>query len=78
MELDVVRFSEFHNKTIAILRSRAEYTGDDLNFKLNSNITITSDVVNDNALAYFDLSFTSAAGVHSLSLIHISEPTRPY
>lgn len=67
MELDVVRFSEFHNKTIAILRSRAEYTGDDLNFKLNSNITITSDVVNDNALADFDLSFTSAAGVHSFT-----------
>ena len=67
MELDVVRFSEFHNKTIAILRSRAEYTGDDLNFKLNSDITMTSGLVNENALADFDLSFTSSAGTHSFT-----------
>lgn len=67
MELDVVRFSEFHNKTIAILRSRAEYTGDNLNFKLNSDITMTSGLVNENALADFDLSFTSSAGTHSFT-----------
>ena len=63
--IEASRFSDVHNKTVAILRSRAEYTGDDLNFKLNSDITITSGTVESNSLSDFDLSFTSVAGAHS-------------
>ena len=61
------RYADVHDKTIAILRSRAEYTGDTLNFKLGSSITMSSASVESNALADFALSFTSNGAGYSFT-----------
>lgn len=55
------RYSEVHDKTVAILRSRAEYTGDTLNHKLSAgaNISLSGALIESNALSDFTLTFTS-------------------
>lgn len=64
-EIGVQRHEESHGKTIAILRSRAEYTGDTLNHKLTSPITMTSSTVETNSMGDFKLSMSS--GTQSFS-----------
>ena len=59
------RFADVHDKTVAILRSRAEYTGDTLNHKLVGDITMTSANVENNALSDFSLSFNTSANAYS-------------
>ena len=56
------RFAETHDKTVAILRSRAEYTGDTLNHKMTGDITLTSAGVEFNALSDFSLTFDNVDG----------------
>lgn len=63
--IGVQRHEESHGKTIAILRSRAEYTGDTLNHKLTSPITMTSSTVETNSMGDFKLSMSS--GTQSFS-----------
>ena len=61
-QVDCNRFAETHDKTVAILRSRAEYTGDTLNHKMTGDITLTSAGVEFNALSDFSLTFDNVDG----------------
>lgn len=58
-QMEAERFEEYHGKTVAILRSRAEYTGDVLNFAMVGNITMSGASVESDAMADFTLSFMS-------------------
>jgi len=57
------RFSEAHDKTVAILRSRAEYNGDVLTHKVTSDVTLTSTQINveSDSMADFKLDVSSGS-----------------
>lgn len=60
----ISRDEEYHNKPIAVLRSRAEYTGDSLGFKVNS-VSISSGVLENNPKGDFTLDVNTNNGVKS-------------
>jgi hypothetical protein len=61
------RYADVHDKTIAILRSRAEYTGDTLNHVLTGGISISGSAVEFNALSDFSLSANGANYICNMS-----------